>query len=76
MSFLVFFWVFIHLSLALTVDIGAIWPPKGIDVLNPWGIPFLNTLILLSSGVVITWDHHVVLVRSKNQVVYILVATR
>ena len=26
------------------------WPPKGIDVLNPWGIPFLNTLILLSFG--------------------------
>jgi hypothetical protein len=28
------------------VENGAILPPKGIDVLNPWGIPFLNTCIL------------------------------
>jgi cytochrome c oxidase subunit 3 len=46
MSFLAFFWVFFHSSLAPTIEIRAIWPPKGIDVLNPWGIPFLNTLIL------------------------------
>jgi heme/copper-type cytochrome/quinol oxidase subunit 3 len=61
--------------LAPTVEIGAIWPPKGIDVLNPWGIPFLNTIILLSFGVVVTWAHHVILAGSKKQVVYILIAT-
>ena len=34
------------------------WPPKGIEVLNPWGFPLLNTLILLCSGTTVTWAHH------------------
>jgi cytochrome c oxidase subunit 3 len=76
MSFLAFFWAFFHSSLAPTVEIIAIWPPKGIDVLNPWGIPFLNTLVLLSSGAAVTWAHHAILAGSKKQVVYALVATR
>jgi cytochrome c oxidase subunit 3 len=76
MSFLSFFWVFYHSSLAPMVEIGAIWPPKRIDVLNPWGIQFLNTLFLLSSGAIITWVHHVMLVGSKKQVVYTLITTK
>jgi|SRR5579875_168733 len=76
MSFLAFFWAFFHPSLAPTVEIGAIRPPKGIDVLNPWGIPFLNTLILLSSGAAVTWAHHAILAGFKKQAVYALVATR
>jgi cytochrome c oxidase subunit 3 len=76
MFFLAFFWAFFHSPLAPTVEIGAIWPPKGIDVLNPWGIPFLNTLILLSSGAAVTWAHHAILAGFKKQAVYALVATR
>ena len=34
------------------------WPPKGIEVLNPWGFPLLNTMILLCSGTTVTWAHH------------------
>ena len=50
MFFFAFFWAFFHSSLAPTIEIGAMWPPKGIEVLNPWEIPFLNTVILLTSG--------------------------
>ena len=75
MFFLAFFRAFFHSSLAPTVEIGAIWPPKGISVLDPWGIPFLNTLILLSSGAAVTWAHHAILAGKEKRAVYALVAT-
>jgi cytochrome c oxidase subunit III len=34
------------------------WPPKGIEVLDPFAFPLLNTLILLCSGTTVTWAHH------------------
>ena len=34
------------------------WPPKGIEVLNAFELPLLNTLILLCSGTTVTWAHH------------------
>lgn len=70
-----FFGLFFHSSLAPAVEIGGIWPPKGIGVLNPWEIPFLNTLILLSSGAAVTWAHHAILAGKEQQAVYALVAT-
>ncbi|KAG6585954.1 putative ATP synthase protein YMF19, partial [Cucurbita argyrosperma subsp. sororia] len=64
-----------HSSLAPTVEIGGIWPPKGIGVLDPREIPFLNTLILLSSGAAVTWAHHAILAGKEKRAVYALVAT-
>ena len=75
MFFVAFFWAFFHSSLAPTVEIGAIWPPKGIDVLNPWEIPFLNTLILLSSGAAVTWAHHAILAGYRRQAILALILT-
>ena len=75
MFFLAFFWAFFHSSLAPTIEIGAVWPPKGIDVLNPWEIPFLNTLILLTSGATVTWAHHAILAGQKTQGMISLVLT-
>ncbi len=37
---------------------GGVWPPVGVEVFNAWEIPFLNTLILLTSGATVTWAHH------------------
>src|SRR3982751_4021731 len=34
------------------------WPPKGVEVLNAFKFPLLNTIILLTSGTTVTWAHH------------------
>lgn len=75
MFFFAFFWAFFHSSLAPSFEIGAMWPPKGIEVLNPWDIPFLNTVILLSSGAAVTWTHHAILAGNRSQAILSLMVT-
>jgi len=42
---------------------------------DPWGIPLLNTLILLTSGVTCTWAHHALLKDDRRGLVWGLLLT-
>ncbi len=58
MFFVAWFWAYFNASLYPTEAMGGVWPPQGVQTFDPWDLPFLNTLILLMSGVTVTWAHH------------------
>jgi len=66
MFFVAWFWAFFDASLFAGEAInfqraevtGGVWPPQGIETLDPWHLPLLNTLILLTSATTLTWAHH------------------
>nr|AYR05349.1 cytochrome c oxidase subunit 3 [Coleoptera sp. ACP-2013] len=70
-----FFWSFFHSSLTPAIEIGMLWPPKNILTFNPMEIPLMNTLILLTSGLTITWAHHSLMENNFSQTLQGLIFT-
>ena len=66
MFFVAWFWAFFDASLfadeaqqvARLTFTGGTWPPTGVEVFDPFHLPLLNTIILLTSGATVTWAHH------------------
>jgi cytochrome c oxidase subunit 3 len=80
MFFAAFFWMFFEMALfneartnipeisswAETAAAWSTWPPKGIETLDAWQLPLLNTVILLLSGTTVTWAHHALQIGDRN----------
>jgi cytochrome c oxidase subunit 3 len=47
----------------------------GIEAINPFELPLLNTVILLSSGVTVTYAHHSLIQGNRFGTLYGLLAT-
>ena len=75
MFFFAFFWAFFHSSFNPSIAIGGVWPPAFLTILNPWKVPLLNTIILLSSGASVTWAHHAIVWGNKKEALLALQVT-
>ena len=59
MFFFAFFWAYFNANIPfLSFAASDVWPPEGIVPMETWDLPFLNTLILLTSGATVTYAHH------------------
>jgi len=66
MLFFALFWGFFHFSLVPSVAIGTVWPPIGTQTINVWYLPFINTNLLLLSGLAVTVAHMDLLSNDKE----------
>jgi cytochrome c oxidase subunit 3 len=83
MFFVAWFWAYFNTALfpgdmhqiAREEFLGGVWPPKGIETFDPWHLPLLNTLILLTSGTTVTWAHHALLENDRQGLKWGLICT-
>jgi cytochrome c oxidase subunit III len=83
MFFVAWFWAFFDASLfsgeaiqaSRVAYTGGVWPPKGIEVLDPLHLPLYNTVILLLSGTTVTWAHHALIHGDRKGLVNGLILT-
>jgi len=83
MFFVAWFWAYFDAALfpgeaiqdARTSFTGGNWPPKGVETFDPWDLPLINTIILLTSGTTVTWAHHALQHGDRKGLIWGLVCT-
>jgi len=73
--FLSFLWAFLHYSFSPSVLEGHIWPSYSVIPIKGGGLPLINTALLLSRGVTVTWRHHQLISGNKKEAILGLVFT-
>jgi len=73
--FVSIFWAYFHSSLSPTIELGTYWPPVGINAINPFELPLLNTILLLSSGATVTFAHHSLIKGDRRQAIFGVILT-
>ena len=74
MFFVAWFWAYFHNFFDPAPSIGH-WPPQGIETFDPWHVPLINTLVLLTSGTTVTWAHHALQIGDRKAAVQGLLLT-
>jgi cytochrome c oxidase subunit 3 len=64
-----FFAAYFNSALAPTEALGFMWPPKSIQTVNPFDLPFLMTIILLLSGCTVTWAHSALIAGNRKDTI-------
>jgi len=67
MFFFGFFWGYFHFSLNPSDALQGHWPPLSIEVIPAFGLPLLNTFILLTSGITLTYSHYALFAKNKDE---------
>jgi len=60
MFFVAWFWAYFSVAFFPTDHGLAAWPPHGITTFDPWHLPLVGTLVLLTSSTTVTWAHHAI----------------
>lgn len=59
----------------------AMWPltttPDGrtLEAMGPWGLPFINTVLLVASSVTLTWAHHALIAGKRGVLIANMIVT-
>lgn len=75
MFFFAFFWSYFYLSFNASIALGGVWPPMFLVVIDPYEVPLLNTLLLLTSGASLTISHHAIVLGDKTSALFGLYLT-